>query len=102
MKTANMKTEPAPPLSVGCPNGQAIISTTSTQLAIPKIPPTANNARVFDGLKTGNLLSIGQLCDSNCQATFTKDKVTISNQDKQVVLEGPRDRRTGLWTVENL
>ena len=95
-----MKITQASPLSVGCPNGQAMISTKSTQLAIPNVPTIANSARVFDDLKTGNLLSIGQLCDSDCKATFTKTKVTISNKEDEVVLKGPRDPRTGLWTVD--
>ena len=100
MKTNNMTTTPAAPLKVGCPNGQAIISTTKTQLAIPQILEIANSARVFEGLKTGNLLSIGQLCDSNCKATFTKEQVVITNDHDNVVLTGPRDNRTGLWTVD--
>ena len=77
MKTDNMNTTPAPQLTVGCPNGHAIKSHIQTQLAIPNLPTEANKARVFDDLKTGNLLSIGQLCDSDCKATFTKSAVEI-------------------------
>ena len=100
MKTNTMTTSPASTLEVRYPNGQSIISTTKTRLAIPKIPEIANSARVFDSLKTGNLLSIGQLCDSDCKATFLKDTVEITNNKNEQVLTGPRDQRTGLWTVK--
>ena len=100
MKTPNMITESARPISVGCPNGHVLTSTSQTKLSIPNIPNPANSARVFSELKTGNLLSIGQLCDSNCTATFSKTTVSIKNEDDKEVLNGPRDRRTGLWTVD--
>ena len=100
MKTPNMITESARPISVGCPNGHVLTSTSQTKLSIPDIPSPANSARVFSELKTGNLLSIGQLCDSNCTATFSKTTVSIKNEDDKEVLNGPRDRRTGLWTVD--
>ena len=100
MKTSAMKTSPARPISVGCPNGHILQSTEQTQLAIPGVPTSGNNARVFNELKTGNLLSIGQLCDSDCKATFSKEKMTITNSQNIEVLNGPRDKRTGLWTVE--
>jgi hypothetical protein len=52
---------------------------------------------MFDTLKTGNLLSIGQLCNHHC---FDKQRVTIRNVENKTILVGPRDQRTGLWTVD--
>lgn len=100
MKHNDMKTTNAPQLSAGYTNGQAIISNSQTQLAIPNVPKAANNARVFNQLKSGNLLSFGHLCDNDCQPTFTKKEVKITNECDQVVLTGPRDTRTGLWMVD--
>ena len=100
MKTTNRKTTLAPRISVGCPNGHTLRSIKQTNLAIPGIPEQANKARVFNNLKTGYLLSIGQLCDSDCTAIFSKEAVKITNANNKEVLTGPRDKRTGLWTVD--
>ena len=97
---ANITAKDAPALLVGCPNGSIMTSAKATHLAIPAVPKAANQARVFDELKSGNLLSIGQLCDNNCTATFNKQSMHVNNANGEEVLQGPRDARTGLWTVQ--
>jgi hypothetical protein len=83
MLDKDIKTKHAPTLEVECPNGQVIMSNKTTTLAIPNVPETANKARVFETLTSGNLLSIGQMCDSECTALFEKDKVTIKTKIKK-------------------
>ena len=46
-----------------------------------------------------SLLSIGQLCDDGCVATFDKDSVVIA-KDNTVILQGKRDPSTKLWMVD--
>jgi hypothetical protein len=45
-----------------------------------------------------SLLSVGQLCDAGCIALFEKVQVTIK-LDNEIILQGKRDPRTGLWTI---
>lgn len=89
MRPTKLQEQPAPTLQVGCPNGQTMQSTMTTQLKIPNVPATS-----------GNLLSIGQLCDNNCTAHFSKTKVIIKNTNNKVVLQGPRNERTKLWKID--
>ena len=99
MPSENLPEKSVLTLKVGCPNGQNIYSTSIAQLNIPNVPANANKARVFKDLNSGNLLSIGQLCDNGCEAIFQPTKVTIKNKNNQTVLEGPRDPVTKLWTI---
>jgi len=57
---ANITAKDAPALLLGCTNGIIMTSTKATHLAIPTVPKAANQARVFDELKRGNLLLIRQ------------------------------------------
>ena len=50
-------------------------------------------------LKSASLLSIRQLCDSDCSALFTKKDVNNFNSDKTTVLNGIRNTSDGLWDV---
>jgi hypothetical protein len=44
------------------------------------------------------LISLGQLCDNNCIAIFTKQKMHVY-KDKTCVLSGTRNHRDGLWDI---
>ena len=46
-----------------------------------------------------NLISIGQLCDDGCLATFSKTNVTVTKDDK-TILQGKRDPNTKLWHLD--
>ena len=48
----------------------------TTKLA-PQLSKTAQHSFIFDDLVTGSLISIGQLCDDNCIALFSKHNVNI-------------------------
>jgi hypothetical protein len=43
------------------------------------------------------LFSIGQFCDSGCEARFTKEKAFIT-KDNKILIEGERDYN-GLWAL---
>jgi hypothetical protein len=47
-------------------------------LPITGIPEAATVAPIFPNLKSGSLLSVGQLCDYGCEAMFTKHMVCIT------------------------
>ena len=68
------------------------------------ILPFANtftrNAKIaysFNNLKSGSLILIGQLCDDDCIAIFSKYDVKIIKKDK-VLIKGRRTPN-GLWKI---
>ena len=75
MKNANIISTPAPIQRVTVPNGEQMVSTRQAQFNIPHVNTTANTARIFDTLKSGNLLSVGQYCDQDCSAHFYKNEM---------------------------
>ncbi|EEC51526.1 predicted protein [Phaeodactylum tricornutum CCAP 1055/1] len=79
-------------------DGRTIKSTHVTELDVPDLPLAARTAHIFPGLTNGSLISIGQLCDHGCIATFTSDAVTIT-LDKKVILRGDRSAPNRLWTL---
>ena len=85
-------------ISVHMPNNEIIRSTTSGQLPIKKLSPTAKQAHVLPALTNTSLLSIGQLCNDDCIAIFTKTKMYILKQG-QIILTGMRNYTDGLWDV---
>ena len=75
-------------------------STHSVQVPLaPQLSKSAQHGHVLDGLKTGSaLISIGQLCDDDCAAIFTKFNVKII-KDGNIIITGTRDSQNGLWTI---
>jgi hypothetical protein len=54
--------------------------------------------RLFDSLKSGSLLSTGQLRDDDCVALFTKCDLETHKQG-QIMVVGERNPANGLWTT---
>lgn len=52
---------------------------------------------MFPNLTTGSLISVGQLCDDDCIATFTKQNVTMTKENT-IILTGHR-LNNGLWHI---
>jgi hypothetical protein len=73
-------------------------SSHKTHLQLPHIATAATEAHIFPTMKEHSLISIGQLCDAGCLATFDATSVLVTHQD-QTVLKGQRDAITKLWTV---
>ena len=90
-----------PGISVLIPNHGVMKSTQTVQLTLPFLLPEACKAQVFPCLVLGSLISIGQLCDYGCAATFTTTTVTVSLGGNQVSPEqGHMLRSTcGAWTL---
>lgn len=87
-------------VTVGLPNGATIQSHQTTPLDIASVPIAAATAHVMPELTRG-LVSIGQLCDADCTAAFTKELCTVRHHDN-VILSGPRDHSSGLWTLPSI
>ena len=63
-----------------------------------KISTKAQSSHVFNDITTSYLISMGQLCDDNCVAIFTKFDMKIL-KDNQIIITGLRDRTNGLWNI---
>ena len=87
-----------PPIHVRLPDGSSIASTHTGLVPLPYIPSSACRAHIFPSIKSGSLLSIGQLCDVGCIATFDKATVVVKYGNK-IVTHGTRTAN-GLWTIE--
>jgi hypothetical protein len=83
-------------IPVSLPDGTTIHSSHIAELDLPFLPHQARVAHIFPHLSSGSLISIGQLCDAGCTATFDATTVTITYQYK-VVLSGTRSPITRLW-----
>jgi hypothetical protein len=80
-------------------NGQSIETTKQATVPLAKeSSSTAKVGHIFDGLKSGSLLSIGQLCDNDCVALFTKCDVKTYKQG-QIIIVGECNPAKGLWTI---
>ena len=100
---------PSSPMSVAQPDGSILVSKLTTTLPFNHLalPATATTAHILSPL-SNSLLSIGQLCDNDCIALFTKDKAHVlrgheSTQwlshlpSHEVIMIGDRDTTDSLW-----
>ena len=53
---------------------------------------------ILPQLKSASLISIGQLCDDNCDVHLNKTKLVAIKNDK-VILEGTGNYVDGLWDI---
>ena len=67
------------------PDGSTITSSHTASLHIPFLPEEACTAHIFPTLTSGSLISIGQLCDSDCTAIFDATTVTIKRHGQTVL-----------------
>ena len=82
------------------PNGTRQQATHTAELDIPQLPRSARIAHLFPTFPSGALLSIGVLCDHGLTATYTSDKVVVSDASGNNVLEGGRSPVTRLWEID--
>ena len=87
-----------PGLQVLLPSGTTITSTHRATLDLPHLPLAARQCHLFPDLTSGSLISVGQLCDHGCTATFSADSVSVDLHGR-AVLHGHRTPATGLWHV---
>jgi hypothetical protein len=74
--------------SVRVANSENIETTKSVIVPLAKeLSTQAKLGHIFDGLQSGSLITIGQLCDDDCIALFTKYDVKIY-EDEQVIIIG--------------
>ena len=57
------------------PNGESIVSYTTTHLPITSLLPHATKSHGFNHLASGYLFSVGQACNHNCTAAFDNNSI---------------------------
>ena len=82
------------------PNGNTMSSTHTRILDIPSLPQEACIQHLFPQMTTTGLLSIGQLCDHGCTATFSEKKLIIRNKEGVVIIVGHRRGPNTMWLVQ--
>ena len=84
---------------VKMPNNNYIRGSRSMSLQLhPTLSQGAQKAHSFDTLKSGSLISIGQLCDDDCVAIFTKYDLRVM-KDGTLIIKGKRNKANGLWHI---
>ena len=53
---------------------------------------------ILPGLQSALLISIGQLCDDNCDVLLNKHTL-LTVKEKEVILEGTINQTDGLWDI---
>jgi hypothetical protein len=77
-----------------------MVSTHQVDLNLPNLPPSACTAHLFPSLGDTSLISMGQLCDAGCTATFTSSTVHVHLHDA-LLFSGTRSPTTNfLWRVD--
>jgi hypothetical protein len=86
------------PITVKFPNGDTINSISSGTFHLPNLP-TQLKAHIFAEKDLDmSLVSVAELCNAGCEATFTKDGFRVINNGK-VVLSAPKSPSETLWRV---
>ena len=81
------------------PNGKNITSTKEGYLNIsPKLNNNTRKATVLPDLQSASLLSLGTLCDDECEVLLNKTSMTVNKAGK-CILKGYRNTKDGLWDV---
>ena len=84
---------------VGLPDGLVMETLETGILPLNNFLSTmAKTGNILSGLTNSSLLSIGQLCDDDCKALFSKFKLRVYKQGK-LVLMGTRNWTDGLWDI---
>jgi len=81
------------------PNDDVIQATCEGFLPFKNLAKQATKAFIYPDLSNESLLSIGQFCDDDCIAVFTKTSVYIVKNNKLIV-EGTRNYTDGLWDIK--
>ena len=91
--------EKAPHCDVIISNTASITPSVQGQLPLSnKLSKTAKNAVVLPELKSSLLISLGQLCDNNCQVILDKQQLKVIKEQK-IILQGIRNTIDGLWDI---
>ena len=85
---------------VRLPDNTVMTPTKHGHLPIPTLSPATTSTHVYNKLRSASLVSVGQLCDEDCLAVFSKKYLHIFNKNGKVIINGSRNLQDGLWDVD--
>ena len=85
--------------SVMLPNKTTITANQRGQLSLSdELSSQAQTAMILPQLKSASLISIGQLCDDECDVILNK-RVLVAIKNEKVILTGVRNKYDKLWDI---
>ena len=91
--------QPYTAVAVTLPNSSSITSETKGQLPLStKLSSKAKEAIVLPQLQSSSLISLGQLCDDNCNIQLNKKELKVY-KNNELVMKGFRNQSDGLWDI---
>ena len=84
--------------TVTFPNNATSKPTHNGNLPLQHVSSRGSSSYILPGLTNANLVSVGQLCDDDCQVLFTKQQAIVSKNNKLVTI-GTRNHQDGLWDI---
>ena len=85
--------------SVQLPNGNSIQANQEGYLHLSKdLNTVTKKVTILPELKSASLLSLGKLCDDNCNIFLDKNSMKVTKNNK-CILTGIRNANDGLWDV---
>ena len=78
------------------PDGTNITACAKYNMKLPHVSTQASETDILPTFKH-SLISVGQLCDDDCTAIFSKHGCTIYNKHETPVMTGTRNPETGLY-----
>ena len=64
-----------------------------------KLSSKSQEALIFPNLTNESLISVGQLCDDNCEVVFDKNKVNVI-KNEEIIIQGTRNKSDGLYDLQ--
>ena len=85
--------------SVQLPNSEIIHTTATGVVPLSKaLSEAARNTMILPKLTSASLISLGQLCDDNCDIILNKNEMCAYKNNK-IILKGYRNHKDGLWDI---
>ena len=91
---------PATDVKVILPDNSQLTSTHKGLIPIEskELSQQAKTSTILKDLNSSSLISLGQLCDDNCQVLLTKKNIHIVKNNK-IVIQGQHNMNDGLWDI---
>ena len=89
----------APGPTVTLPNNTKIKSSEKGKLPLhSNFSSKATTTAILPGLQSSSLISLGQLCDDNCEVLLNKDSLFVV-KNNELLMEGFRNQEDKLWDI---
>ena len=85
--------------TVTLPDNTTITATKKGEVPLStKLTTKATTAHVLNDLQSASLISLGQLCDDDCEVQLSKTNLKVY-KDNEVIITGEQNQQDGLWDI---